>query len=81
MRKSHLYIQSRINLESKKWKNVEKIVIFKNNFWPLGHVLFGSNLVGAKGFLNSQDVYLGSDFGTSTPTYIILNFLKIFDII
>ena len=31
--------------------------------------LFGPNLVGAKGFLKSQDVYLGSAFGTSTPTY------------
>jgi len=31
--------------------------------------LFRSNLVGAKGFFNSEGVYLGSAFGTSTPTY------------
>ena len=31
--------------------------------------LFGSSLVGADGFLKSHGVYLGSAFGTSTPTY------------
>ena len=29
--------------------------------------LFGPSLVGANGFLKSQDVYLGSAFGTSAP--------------
>ena len=32
-------------------------------------ILFGSSLVGAKGFLKSRGVYLGSAFGTSTPKY------------
>ena len=36
------------------------------NFYSSGF-LFGSNLVEAKGFLNSQGVYLGSAFGISTP--------------
>ena len=31
--------------------------------------LVGSSLVGAKGFLKSQGPYLGSAFGTSTPSY------------
>ena len=33
--------------------------------------LFGSTLVGADGFLKCHGVYLGSAFGTSTPSYIV----------
>jgi len=41
--------------------------------------LFGSSLVGVKGFFKSQGIYLGSAFGTSTPTYpdkVLLNCIQ-----
>ena len=38
--------------------------------------LVGSSLVGAKGFLKSQGPYLGSAFGTSTPSHNGMLILK-----
>ena len=60
--------------------------LFLNFHGPLGLVpknLFGASLVGgpnygakaqlgAKGFLKSRGAYLGSAFGTSTPTHVFL---------
>ena len=48
-------------------------MVSNQNFDDSGF-LFGSSLVWANGFLESQGVYLGSAFGTSTPKYMILLF-------
>ena len=74
---------------SEKWKHVEKIIILKHNFWPLGGVksffdssgfLLRSSLVGNMKFLKSQGVYQGSTFGTSTAKYVLVHITLIFDI-
>ena len=46
--------------------------VASNLSFDYSEFLFGPSLVGANGFLQSQDVYLGSDFGTSTLNYNIM---------
>ena len=45
-------------------------LLTSNRLFDSSGFLFGSSLIGAKGFLESRGVHLGSAFGTSTPSHM-----------